>query len=549
MLSPYILEVEDLSVSFRQHGSWQQVLQGVSLKVRKGRILGVVGESGSGKTVASLACMGLLPQNISRIDTGEALFKGEFSLLKEGFKEAIHLRGSAITMVFQEPMSSLNPSMRVGEQVAESLRLHLGMSASAARARCIELFREVELPNPQALLRRYPHELSGGQKQRVMIAMALAPEPELLIADEPTTALDVTVQASIIRLLRKIQSERSLSMIFISHDLELVARIADDLAVMWKGSVVEQGSADAIFGQPSHPYTRGLLACKPQPKGQRIALPTVADALEGKPLPTRVFASPEGKKRILEVSDLKKSFPTRRNLFGKVTDAFPALRGVSFSVFEGETLGIVGESGCGKSTLSRILAGLTAADSGQVEWRIPGEKRKQPLVQLVFQDPFASLNPRMTALDCLVEALRVSDPSHSLASARQGAKKMIEEVGLPAGCGDNYPHAFSGGQRQRLVVARALCADPKVLLLDESVAALDISVQAQVLNLLNRLKEERKLTYLFVSHDLSVVAYMSDRVMVMREGLIEELAETSELLRAPKSAYAKQLLKAVLTEA
>lgn len=538
------LEIEHLSLSFRNGGVYTRVIHDVSLRVRSGKVLGVVGESGSGKTVSSLACMGLLPADRVRIEGGTAHFKEHIDLLAHGFEGARACRGAKMAMIFQEPMSSLNPSMRCGEQVAEVVRLHRGLSGrQAVENAVLEHFEEVELPDPRAMMMRYPHELSGGQKQRVMIAMALAGNPELIIADEPTTALDVTVQKSIVALLKRLQHERGLSMLFISHDLELVAQISDDIAVMWQGRVVEQGKADALIADPAHPYTRGLLACRPPNTGTRIELLTVQDVLAERPASGRIFSSPSVKTPVLEVRDVHKSFVTRRNLLGRPTKFFNAVRGVSFDVYKGETLGIVGESGCGKSTLSRMVTGLLRPDSGEVLWHL-NTQHDSPAVQLVFQDPYSALNPRITAAGCLTEALRVSGQAESAASAREGALKLMEEVGLPAGLADRYPKAFSGGQRQRLVIARALCTNPQVLLLDESVAALDISVQAQVLNLLNRLKEERGLTYLFISHDLGVVRFMSDRILVMYKGQIEEIGDAGTVMNSPKSAYTRQLVAA-----
>lgn len=542
------LRIEHLSISFRSNEGYQQVIDDVNLTVGWGRVLGVVGESGSGKTVSSLACMGLLPKHLVRIDSGKAIYRDGSDLLANDFEAAKALRGKKITMVFQEPMSSLNPSMRCGEQVAEAVRTHLNLNEKEVALKVIALFNEVELPDPETLVKRWPHELSGGQKQRVMIAMALASDPDLIIADEPTTALDVTVQDKVIRLLKRLQKERSLSMIFISHDLELVARIADDVAVMWKGKVVESGPAAEVLKNPSHPYTAGLLACKPPIKGERIVLPTVADALKDQTELAEVkkpFERTSGTAPILSVKALKKAFVTRRNLFGKPTAHFEAVKGVTFDLLAGETLGIVGESGCGKSTLSRMIMGLLPPDSGELIWHGIPQKQRSPVVQLVFQDPFSSLNPRITAIGCLTEALLVSGTFNDRPSAREGALKRMQEVGLPPEFANRYPHAFSGGQRQRLVIARALCTDPRVLILDESVAALDISVQAQVLNLLNRLKVERKLTYIFVSHDLRVVNFMSDRILVMYRGQIEEIGDAQTVMQQPKSAYTRSLMSAI----
>lgn len=539
-----LLRINDLSVSFRRNGVWSEVIRSVSLTVNRGRVLAIVGESGSGKTVSSLACMGLLPAEISRVNHGQIIFGQDLDLLSNASAGAKTVRGKRITMIFQEPMSSLNPSMRVGDQIAESILQMRRLNASDLAQEVVRCMAEVELPSPEQLRQRYPHELSGGQKQRVMIAMALAVDPDLIIADEPTTALDVTVQKSILSLLHRLQRERQLAMIFISHDLELVAEIADDLAVMYKGEVVESGSAHDVLRTPSHPYTRALLACKPPVDGTRRHLLTLADALGDTHPPDRVYPKNTGKKVVLEATNLRKSFVTRRNIFGQPSAYFEAVKGVSFDLFEGETLGIVGESGCGKSTVSRMIMGLAPIDSGTLQW-YPESGEPRPIVQLVFQDPYASLNPRITAVNCLIEALVNSKQATRAEEARSMALTLMLEVGLPAEFADRYPHAFSGGQRQRLVIARALCANPKVLILDESVAALDISVQAQVLNLLNQLKAERQLTFVFISHDLRVVAYMSDRVMVMYKGQIEELGDAQEILTSPQREYTRKLLASI----
>ena len=539
-----LLEIDKLSVAFRGDAGWKTVIHEVSLVLNRGESLGIVGESGSGKTVSSLACMGLLPPEISRIESGSIRFEG-VDLLADDGGHAREVRGSRIAMVFQEPMSALNPSMRCGEQVAEAVRLHRKLASDAAHKVVTELFAEVELPNPEAIYKRYPHELSGGQKQRVMIALALAGDPALLIADEPTTALDVTVQASILKLLRRLRDQRELAMLFISHDLDVVARVADRVAVMWQGKVVETGASDRILVNPEHPYTRGLLACKPPVSGARTVLPTVSDVIEHREVQRHAFPEHAGTEAILEVSELRKSFVTRRNLFGRPTAFFEAVRGVSFEVLRGETLGIVGESGCGKSTLSRLIMQLIAPDSGSIRYNT-AKRGGGPAVQLVFQDPFSSLNPRITAVGCLIEALVVSGVCADASSARTKALALMAEVGLPEAFADRYPHAFSGGQRQRLVIARALCTDPELLILDESVAALDISVQAQVLNLLNRLKEERQLTYIFISHDLRVVRFMSDRVLVMYKGQIEELGPANAVMEHPRSEYTKKLVAGAL---
>ena len=539
-----LLEIDKLSVAFRSEEGWKTVIHDVSLSLKRGESLGVVGESGSGKTVSSLACMGLLPPGISRIEGGSIRFEGSDLLANKG-AAAQAFRGSRMAMVFQEPMSALNPSMRCGEQVAEAVRLHRKLKSDQAHTVVTDLFAEVELPNPEAMYARYPHELSGGQKQRVMIALALAGDPSLLIADEPTTALDVTVQASILKLLRRLREERGLAMLFISHDLDVVARVADRVAVMWNGRVVELGPTERLLTHPEHPYTRGLLACKPPVTGARTVLPTVSDVLENRTVQAHSFAINTGSEPVVQVRNVSKSFVTRRNLFGRPTAFFEAVRGVSFDVIRGETLGIVGESGCGKSTLSRMVMQLLKPDSGDIVY-LTSKRGGGPAVQLVFQDPFSSLNPRITAVGCLIEALTVSGVCSDKRAARSKALALMAEVGLPEAFADRYPHAFSGGQRQRLVIARALCTEPEVLILDESVAALDISVQAQVLNLLNRLKEERNLTYIFISHDLRVVRFMSDRVLVMYKGKIEELGPAQAVMEHPRSAYTQKLVAGAL---
>ena len=539
-----LLEIDKLSVAFRSEEGWKTVIHDVSLSLKRGESLGVVGESGSGKTVSSLACMGLLPPGISRIEGGSIRFEGSDLLANKG-AAAQAFRGSRMAMVFQEPMSALNPSMRCGEQVAEAVRLHRNLKSDQAHTVVTDLFAEVELPNPEAMYARYPHELSGGQKQRVMIALALAGDPSLLIADEPTTALDVTVQASIFKLLRRLREERGLAMLFISHDLDVVARVADRVAVMWNGRVVELGPTERLLTHPEHPYTRGLLACKPPVTGARTVLPTVSDVLENRTVQAHSFAINTGSEPIVQVRNVSKSFVTRRNLLGRPTALFEAVRGVSFDVIRGETLGIVGESGCGKSTLSRMVMQLLKPDSGDIVY-LTSKRGGGPAVQLVFQDPFSSLNPRITAVGCLIEALTVSGVCSDKRAARSKALALMAEVGLPEAFADRYPHAFSGGQRQRLVIARALCTEPEVLILDESVAALDISVQAQVLNLLNRLKEERNLTYIFISHDLRVVRFMSDRVLVMYKGKIEELGPAQAVMEHPRSAYTQKLVAGAL---
>ncbi|MFT4778163.1 MAG: peptide/nickel transport system ATP-binding protein [Flavobacteriales bacterium] len=536
-----LLDVQDLTISFRSGNEWVNAVEKVSFQVKTGKVLGIVGESGSGKTVSSLACMGLLPDAISRINNGKALFKGR-DLIMNDFALAKELRGREMAMVFQEPMTSLNPSMRCGAQVAEVILAHAHQSTEKAKQKVIDLFEEVELPSPKEIWRRYPHELSGGQKQRVVIALALAAEPALLIADEPTTALDVTVQKSILTLLAKLQKERGLSMIFISHDLDLVAQVSDEISVMYKGHVVEMGNAKKVLEKPSHQYTKGLLACKPPVNGERIQLATLASVLQSKPKEIKHYTSEiDSAFPLLEIRDLVKHFPIKKNLFGKTTAVFEAVKGVSFNVFKGETLGIVGESGCGKSTVSRIIMGLIESTSGSIEWK-KGASRS---IQLVFQDPYSSLNPRLTAGQSISEALLVSKTCSSKEEAQNKTNELLTEVGLEKEHFSRYPHSFSGGQRQRLVIARALATSPDVLILDESVSALDVSVQAQVLNLLNELKAARNLTFLFISHDLHVVRFMSDRLLIMEAGSIVESGNAHAIFTNAQHPYTQKLLASI----
>lgn len=537
-----MLHIKDLDIAFKKGHEWVDVIHKLELRLERGEVLGVVGESGSGKTVSSLACMGLLPPKISRVKHGTAIFgDAKEDLLSKGVAE--RYRGKKITMIFQEPMSSLNPSMRCGQQVMEMITEHVDISAKAAQQRALQLFKEVELPVPEQMLFRYPHELSGGQKQRVMIAMALASDPELIIADEPTTALDVTVQKSVLDLLKKLQEQRQMAMIFISHDLAVVSRIADKVAVMYQGKVVESGPAEKVFASPEHPYTKGLLACVPKRDGMRRKLVTVRDVMEGRLSHDTVYPKPSSEDLVLTASDLNMSFPVKRNIMGKVIKTYDAVRGVSLHLKKGETLGIVGESGCGKSTLSRMLLGLITPSGGSIEWHV-SPKGKKRIAQLVFQDPYSSLNPKMSVASFLTEALMVSGVASNKKDAREQAIRLVVQVGLDPDHIDRYPHSFSGGQRQRLVIARALCADPQVLILDESVAALDISVQAQVLNLLNDLKQGLNLTYIFISHDLHVVHYMSDRILVMKEGKIVEQGDAHEVFTQPRERYTRHLLEA-----
>lgn len=554
--NPSVLEVKHLHVSFPKGNERIQVVKDVSFEVKRGRTLAIVGESGSGKTVSSLASIGLLPKNIARIDAGSIRYSGVDENLENLREDAwTSIRGRHISMIFQNPMSSLNPSIRVGKQVLEILEQHgLNGNASDQKKKVLSLFAEVKLPQPENTYSKYPHELSGGQKQRIMIAMALACNPDVIIADEPTTALDVSVQKSILTLLKQLLSERNAGMIFISHDLDVVSEIADDVLVMYRGDVLEYGSAEAVLKHPSTAYTRGLIACKPPLENLPHRLPTVEDFQKAAQSGQSISSKPQVKtlheEGLFEVKNLLKTYPIKKTLFGKVSRSFTAVNSVNFDIRKGETLGLVGESGCGKSTVSRLLMNLISADSGEViysgknilqaskqEWKAMRRK-----FQLIFQDPFSALNPRQTVGQCLDEVMAVHQLHGNKKERKTHGIQLLEQVGLDANAWDKYPHAFSGGQRQRIVIARALAVEPEFIICDESVSALDVSVQAQVLNLLNDLKEEHQLTYLFISHDLNVVHYMSDRIAVMQSGNIVELGEAEQVFRQPNHPYTKALI-------
>ena len=567
-----LLHIENLSVTFRSEEGAVRAVDDVSIVLNPGEIVGVVGESGSGKSVTSLSVMRLIADPPGKISGGKITYSGrgeEVDLLSLPEREMRSYRGNDIAMIFQEPMTSLNPVMKCGKQVAEAIVVHQKCSLREAREKTIALFKEVKLPRPEAMYDSYPHQLSGGQKQRVMIAMALSCEPSVLIADEPTTALDVTVQKTILELLRNLQKERGMGVIFITHDLGVVAEIADRVVVMYRGKVVEEGPTQKVFFQPQHPYTKGLLACRPPLDRRLKRLPVIADFVDAGEkqsvevtqaqlayTPPEIAAHQEklyAQEPMLEIRHLQKWFPVRKGLFKRTVDHVKAVDDVSFSVYPGETLGLVGESGCGKTTLGRTILKLTEPTGGQILYRGKditscSASEMRPLrknLQIIFQDPYSSLNPRLTVGQALMEPMQVHGIGANNRDRREKVVELLEKVGLQSAHFNRYPHEFSGGQRQRVVIARTLTLNPEFIICDESVSALDVSVQAQVLNLLNDLKKEFNFTYIFISHDLSVVKFMSDRMVVMNQGRIEEMGNADKIYRNPQSEYTKQLIAAI----
>ena len=553
-----LIQIKNLQITFAQENNLVPVVKNISFQIPRGKITALIGESGSGKSVTALSFLQLLP-NTAAI-SGHMLFSEDgitsenlINLPKEKMQQ---LRGNKIAMIFQEPMTSLNPVHTCGAQVMEALMLHKKLSKKEATQATIELFKKVELPKPEQMIHRYPHQISGGQKQRVMIAMAMSCNPALLIADEPTTALDVRVQKNILLLLKKLQSENGMGILLITHDLSLVADVADEIAVMYKGELVEKGNAQEVLNNPQHLYTKALLACKPSAahKGKKLSI--VADVLKGEiiteSLPLNNIET-SSTPIVLKVENLKVNFPTAKNIFGKVTEYFHAVDDVSFTVNKNETVGLVGESGCGKTTLGRAILGLVKPTSGNIIFNgknIASYNEKEMRVvrkdlQIVFQDPYGSLNPRLSIGDAIVEPMKVHHTGMNKNTRKEKAVHLLEQVNMPADVFNRYPHQFSGGQRQRICIARALALNPNFLIFDESVSALDVSVQAQVLNLINDLKARYNFTSIFISHDLSVIHYISDRVMVMHKGKIIEQGTAGEIFYQPKENYTKELLNAV----
>lgn len=575
-----ILEIKSLVTEFKSENNNVVAINNVSFSVAENEIVGVVGESGSGKSVTSLSVMGLIPFSNGKVTNGRILFTKkdgkQVDVTQLSNQDFTKIRGKEMSMIFQEPMTSLNPVYTCGDQVSEVLKLHLNLTSKDAKTQTIELFKKVGLPRPEEMINQYPHQLSGGQKQRVMIAMAISCNPKLLIADEPTTALDVTIQKTILKLIKTIQAQSKMGVIFITHDLGVIGEIADKIIVMYKGKIVEQGPVSEIFKNPKHPYTKGLIACRPPLNDRYTKLPTVPDFMETKngeihpkidDIPSfiqRIRVNPETRKKehnniynkspLLQIKNLVVQYPLKSNWFGKTLEYTTAVNNISFNVYPGETLGLIGESGCGKTTTGKTIVGLSKASSGEILYNgksvfnfskseLSNFKRE---VQFIFQDPYSSLNPRTSIGNAIMEPMRVHKIYKTEKERKAKTIELLEKVNLKATDFNKYPHQFSGGQRQRICIARTLAMKPKFIICDESVSALDVSVQAQVLNLLNELKNDFGLTYIFISHDLSVIKYMCDRMVVMNKyGQVEEYGECDEVYSQPQSEYTKKLISAI----
>lgn len=561
--SPILVDIKDLKIDFRTDDGIVNAVKGISFQIPRGKTVGLVGESGSGKSVTSLGIMRLIPNPPGIISGGQILFDGT-DLTKLSEAQMRSVRGNKISMIFQEPMTSLNPVFTVGDQIAETILIHQRVSKKEAFEKTLDLMHQVGIPDPSKRIHAYPHEMSGGQRQRIMIAMAIACNPELLIADEPTTALDVTIQKQILDLLAKLQEEYKMSMLFITHDLGVIADIADDVVVMYRGNIVEQNTTKNIFTSAQHPYTKGLLACRPSLEKNPLRLPTVSDFMtedgREKPVNVEVHAVQkqvrpitEKNNLILELKDVTKHFPIKGGVLGRVQSHVKAVDGVSLNIHKGRTMGLVGESGCGKSTLGRTILRLIEPTSGDIVYngqnipKLSAEdmRKLRRKMQIIFQDPYASLNPRMTVASAIMEPMAIHNLGSSKDERLEMASQLMDKVGLERKFLNRYPHEFSGGQRQRICIARALAVQPEFIICDESVSALDVSIQAQILNLLLDLQKEMNLTYIFISHDLAVVKFIADDVAVMYNGKIVEKANALQIYENPQHDYTKKLLSAI----
>lgn len=560
-----LLEIKNLGIDFITNAVKFPAVKNISFSINKSETVAIVGESGSGKTITSLSILKLLPAPPAQYTNGRILFSAEgeeqINILELDNKQLQNLRGNEISMIFQEPMTSLNPVLACGAQVVEALKVHKNITSTQAKEITVDLFNKVKLPDPSSMLHRYPHQLSGGQKQRVMIAMAICCKPSLLIADEPTTALDVTVQKNILQLIKDIQQDQGMSVMYITHDLSLVAEIADRVVVMRRGEIVEINSVKEIFTNPQHSYTRALINCRPSPALKGKHLPVINDFLnetithnkDEKIFSLKNNDTTPDEKEILKVEKLKIYFPLKTSFTGKVLREFKAVDDVSFSIRKGEVMGLVGESGCGKTTLGRALLRLIESTSGNIFLNnrnivhIPSHefRKMRKDIQIIFQDPYSALNPRITIGDAINEPMKVHGIFSSQKIRKEKIVDLLEKVDLKPEHFNRYPHEFSGGQRQRICIARALSLYPEFIICDESVSALDVSVQAQVLNLLNDLKSELGFTCIFISHDLGVVHYISDRIMVMKNGKIVEEGSADDIYFHPKNSYTQKLIQAV----